>query len=213
MHDSPCRIADAKCPRRTELLHVSSSGGCDMAVVDVLPALLLQRSNRVGLVVNAMRCADLSIPVLWACADAVRATLLYPDVAEIAHLAFRRRLATAQAPRRLQSILVLNDLLTDRLPARWQLGHASARFGQTRAHLSRVIHDDSGLTCQQWKHGVLIRSAMALLSLPALNVSEVAYSLGFEHSGQLCRLFASHLELRPSSVRLLLHDPRYTYRA
>ena len=68
-------------------------------------------------------------------------------------------------------------------------------------YLSGVLKLHSGLNTQQHIHEKLIEKAKEKLSTTQLTVSEIAYSLGFEHSQSFSRLFKKKTDLSPLEFR------------
>lgn len=69
------------------------------------------------------------------------------------------------------------------------------------SYLSSVLRLHSGLNTQQHIHEKLIEKAKEKLSTTQLSVSEVAYSLGFEHAQSFSRLFKKKTDLSPLEFR------------
>lgn len=68
-------------------------------------------------------------------------------------------------------------------------------------YLSSLLKIHTGLNTQQHIHEKLIEKAKEKLSTTQLSVSEIAYSLGFEHSQSFSRLFKSKTKLSPLEFR------------
>jgi len=68
-------------------------------------------------------------------------------------------------------------------------------------YLSGVVKLHSGLNTQQHIHEKLIEKAKEQLSTTTLSVSQIAYSLGFEHSQSFSRLFKSKTKVSPLEFR------------
>ncbi|MEM9896925.1 MAG: helix-turn-helix transcriptional regulator [Bacteroidota bacterium] len=68
-------------------------------------------------------------------------------------------------------------------------------------YLSNVLKLHSGLNTQQHIHAKLIAKAKEQLSTTNLSVSQIAYSLGFEHSQSFSRLFKNKANISPLEFR------------
>ena len=68
-------------------------------------------------------------------------------------------------------------------------------------YLSSLLKQLTGQTTQQVIHEKLIEKAKEKLSTTALSVSEIAYSLGFEHSQSFSKLFKSKTKRSPLEFR------------
>lgn len=71
----------------------------------------------------------------------------------------------------------------------------------TPNYLSDMLRSLSGLNAQQHIHQKLIEKAKELLSSTNMNISEVAYKLGFEHSQSFSRLFKMKTLISPVQFR------------
>lgn len=68
-------------------------------------------------------------------------------------------------------------------------------------YLSGVLKSLTGQSTQQHIHDKLIEKAKEQLSTSVLSVSEIAYSLGFEHPSSFTKLFKSKTEMSPVEFR------------
>lgn len=68
-------------------------------------------------------------------------------------------------------------------------------------YLSTLLKQLSGQTTQQHIHDKLIEKAKEKLSTTELSVSEIAYSLGFEHSQSFSKLFKTKTKQSPQEFR------------
>jgi transcriptional regulator, AraC family len=68
-------------------------------------------------------------------------------------------------------------------------------------YLSNLLKALTGLNTQQHIHEKLIEAAKTKLSTTALSVSEIAYTLGFEHTQSFSKLFKSKTNQTPSEFR------------
>ncbi|MFC5408230.1 helix-turn-helix domain-containing protein [Larkinella bovis] len=69
------------------------------------------------------------------------------------------------------------------------------------SYLSDMLRSLIGQNAQQYVHGKLIEKAKEKLSTTNLSVSEVAYTLGFEHSQSFSKLFKTKTNLSPLEFR------------
>jgi len=72
-------------------------------------------------------------------------------------------------------------------------------------YLSSLLKQLTGQTTQQIIHEKLIEKAKEKLSTTNLTVSEIAYSLGFEHSQSFNKLFKSKTNQSPLEFRALFN--------
>jgi AraC-like DNA-binding protein len=69
------------------------------------------------------------------------------------------------------------------------------------SYLSDMLRSQTGQNAQQYIHIKLIEKAKEILSTTNLSVSEVAYTLGFEHPQSFSKLFKSKTNLSPLEFR------------
>ncbi|WP_332369009.1 helix-turn-helix transcriptional regulator [Spirosoma telluris] len=69
------------------------------------------------------------------------------------------------------------------------------------SYLSDMLRSLIGKNAQQYVHGKLIEKAKEILSTTNLSISEVAYTLGFEHSQSFSKLFKTKTQLSPQAFR------------
>lgn len=72
----------------------------------------------------------------------------------------------------------------------------------TPNYLSSMLKNQTGLSTQQHIHHKVIEMAKVKLSVSDLSVSEIAYSLGFEHPQSFSKLFKSKTKQTPLEYRL-----------
>lgn len=72
----------------------------------------------------------------------------------------------------------------------------------TADYLSSMLKSLTGQTTQQHIHNKLIEKAKVKLSTTNLNVSEIAYDLGFEHPQSFSKLFKSKTKQTPLEFRM-----------
>ena len=77
----------------------------------------------------------------------------------------------------------------------------AAELNLSPNYLSGLLKTLTGLTTRQHIHEQLIAKAKEQLSTTSLSVSEIAYSLGFEHSQSFSKLFKSKTNLSPLEFR------------
>ncbi|MEP3210513.1 MAG: helix-turn-helix transcriptional regulator [Maribacter sp.] len=68
-------------------------------------------------------------------------------------------------------------------------------------YLSSLLKSQTGQSTQQHIHNKLIEKAKEQLSTTTLSVSEIAYSLGFEHHTSFTKLFKNKTEMTPLEFR------------
>lgn len=68
-------------------------------------------------------------------------------------------------------------------------------------YLSGLLKSQTGQSTQQHIHNKLIEKAKEQLSTTTLSVSEIAYSLGFEHHTSFTKLFKNKTEMTPLEFR------------
>lgn len=68
-------------------------------------------------------------------------------------------------------------------------------------YLSNMLKLHTGQSTQQHIHNKLIEKAKEQLSTTPLSVSQIAYSLGFEHPASLTKLFKNKTEMSPVEFR------------
>ena len=73
--------------------------------------------------------------------------------------------------------------------------HVSANY------LSDMLRSQTGQNVRHYIHDKLIEKAKELISTTSLSVSEIAYTLGFEHPQSFHKLFKSKTKLSPLEFR------------
>ncbi|UOE50882.1 helix-turn-helix transcriptional regulator [Mucilaginibacter sp. SMC90] len=113
-----------------------------------------------------------------------------------------RKITNSKILDRLEELLTvyINDeaLLSKGLPSVQYLADA---LNISSKYLSSLLKQLTGQTTQQIIHEKLIEKAKEKLSTTDLSVSEIAYSLGFEHSQSFSKLFKSKTKLSPLEFR------------
>ncbi len=79
--------------------------------------------------------------------------------------------------------------------------YLSERLNVSPGYLSDMLRSLTGQSTQQHIHNKLIEKAKETLSTTSLSVSEVAYSLGFEHPQSFSKLFKTKTTLSPLEFR------------
>lgn len=82
-----------------------------------------------------------------------------------------------------------------------------ASLGVSAVHLERIIRSESGLTFTQWRTALAVRVAAIRLAETDSLVTQIAYSVGFEHASQFIREFERLLGLTPKRYRRLSSAP------
>ncbi|MVN90541.1 helix-turn-helix domain-containing protein [Mucilaginibacter aquatilis] len=90
------------------------------------------------------------------------------------------------------------DSLSQGIPT---VQYLAGQLSLTPNYLSDMLRSLTGQNAQQHIHHTLIEKAKEKLSTTRLSVSEVAYSLGFEHSQSFSKLFKSKTNLSPVEFR------------
>ncbi len=113
-----------------------------------------------------------------------------------------RKISNHQILSRLEQ--VLSDYFTDDkliekgLPTvQW----VSGCLNLSPNYLSTMLKSLTGQSTQQHIHNKLIEKAKVQLSTTPLSVSEIAYSLGFEHPASFTKLFKNKTEMSPIEFR------------
>jgi AraC-like DNA-binding protein len=75
------------------------------------------------------------------------------------------------------------------------------QLNMSPSYLSDMLRALTGKSAQQHIHDKLIEKAKEMLSTTTLSVSEVAYTLGFEHSQSFSKLFRTKTRLTPMEFR------------
>ncbi|MBE9583362.1 helix-turn-helix transcriptional regulator [Mucilaginibacter sp. JRF] len=113
-----------------------------------------------------------------------------------------RKITNSKILDRLEEVLTgyLNDeaLLFKGVPT---VQYLADTLNISSKYLSSLLKQLTGQTTQQMIHKKLIEKAKEKLSTTELSVSEIAYSLGFEHSQSFSKLFKSKTKLSPLEFR------------
>ena len=72
-------------------------------------------------------------------------------------------------------------------------------MGRTRLHLKLTAL--TGMSISHYVRALRLRKAQALLTTSALNVSKVAYALGFDNPKYFSRLFSEEFGVSPGTYR------------
>ncbi|HEV7383194.1 MAG TPA: helix-turn-helix transcriptional regulator [Dyadobacter sp.] len=91
-----------------------------------------------------------------------------------------------------------DDLITKGLPT---VQYISEELHVSPSYLRSLLKVLTGLSTQQYVHERLIEKAKEKLSTTSLSVSEIAYTLGFEHPQSFSKLFKSKTKLSPLEFR------------
>ena len=91
-----------------------------------------------------------------------------------------------------------NDLVEKGLPT---VQHLADQLNISPKYLSRLLKSLTGLNTQQHIHEKLIDKAKEILTTTNLNVSEIAYQLGFEYPQSFSKLFKSKTNFTPIGYR------------
>jgi AraC family transcriptional regulator, transcriptional activator of pobA len=79
--------------------------------------------------------------------------------------------------------------------------YLAEHLNYTPNYLSDMLRSLTGLNAQQHIHEMLIARSKELLSTTSLTISEVAYTLGFEHPQSFSRLFKMKAKVSPVQFR------------
>lgn len=81
------------------------------------------------------------------------------------------------------------------------VGYLAEHLNLSSSYLSDMLRSLTGQNAQQHIHERLIEKAKEILATTNLSISEVAYTLGFEHSQSFSKLFKSKTSLSPLEFR------------
>ncbi|MET0242669.1 MAG: helix-turn-helix transcriptional regulator [Flavitalea sp.] len=90
------------------------------------------------------------------------------------------------------------DALKNGLPS---VKYISEQLNISQRYLSDLLRTVTGLNTQQYLQNIILEKAKGKLSATNLSVSEIAYSLGFEHPQSFSKFFKSKTELSPLDFR------------
>jgi len=107
-----------------------------------------------------------------------------------------RKITNSKILERLEE--VLDEKLANGLPSVQEI---AGSLNISPKYLGSLLKQLTGLTTQQHIHEKLIGKAKEMLSSTELSVSEIAYSLGFEHSQSFSKLFKSKTKKSPVEFR------------
>lgn len=101
---------------------------------------------------------------------------------------------------RFQQILsdsyTTDELTEQRLPS---VASIAEKLNLTPKYLSDLLKTETGKTAQEHIHLYVVNEAKNLLKNPELNVSEVAYRLGFEYNSHFTKFFKSKTGMSPTA--------------
>ncbi|MCX6218433.1 AraC family transcriptional regulator [Spirosoma sp.] len=113
-----------------------------------------------------------------------------------------RNIANHKILDRLEKLLASyfnsDDLIIKGLPT---VTYVADALNISPKYLSSLLKNLTGQNTQQHIHNKLIEKAKERLSTTPLSVSEIAYTLGFEHSQSFSKLFKSKTNLSPLEFR------------
>ncbi|NBA85561.1 helix-turn-helix domain-containing protein [Emticicia sp. CRIBPO] len=113
-----------------------------------------------------------------------------------------RKISSSRLLERLEEVLddyfSNEDLLSEGLPT---VHYAADQLNVSVKYLSSLLKQLTGQTTQQVIHEKLISKAKEKLSTTELTVSEIAYTLGFEHSQSFSKLFKAKTRQSPLEFR------------
>nr|WP_068890920.1 helix-turn-helix transcriptional regulator [Pedobacter panaciterrae] len=113
-----------------------------------------------------------------------------------------RKISNHETLNRLEDILNIyfnsEDLIKRGLPT---VGYVAEILNVSSSYLSGLLKTLTGQSTQQHIHEKLIEKAKEKLSTTSLSVSEIAYTLGFEHPQSFNKLFKKKTKLSPLEFR------------
>jgi len=96
---------------------------------------------------------------------------------------------------------LLNDYFAQDIPGLPTVAYLAKNLNVSPSYLSSMLRSLTGQNTQQHIHNKLIEKAKEKLSTTDLSVSEIAYTLGFEHLQSFSKLFKSKTSLSPLAFR------------
>jgi AraC-like DNA-binding protein len=102
----------------------------------------------------------------------------------------------------LTSYFTKDDLASKGLPT---VQYIADKLNVSPKYLSSLLNVLIGQSTQQYIHDKLIEKAKETLSTTNLSVSEVSYTLGFEHSQSFSKFFKTKTNLSPLAFRRSFH--------
>jgi AraC-like DNA-binding protein len=113
-----------------------------------------------------------------------------------------RKISNHKTLNKLEDLLTIyfnsNDLIKRGLPT---VAYIADTLNVSPSYLSGLLKTLTGQSTQQHIHEKLIEKAKERLSTTTLSVSEIAYTLGFEHSQSFSKLFKKKTNLSPLAFR------------
>lgn len=113
-----------------------------------------------------------------------------------------RKITNTKLLNRLEDIVTdyfaTTDLISKGLPT---VQYIAENLNISTKYLSSMLKQTTGLTTQQHIHEKLIEMAKEKLSTTELSISEIAYSLGFEHPQSFSKLFKAKTNKSPLEFR------------
>lgn len=108
--------------------------------------------------------------------------------------------ATATEKRKFWLIHEVKNYINQNYARQVTLEELAAILGVSPFHLSRTFNSGSGFSLSEYLTLVRMDNARALLSEGRLNVSQVAYAVGYEDSGYFSKVFKKHFGCSPSAA-------------
>lgn len=96
---------------------------------------------------------------------------------------------------------LIDDYFNKEVQGLLTVQHIAAQLNLSPNYLSDLLRVHTGRNTQQHIHEKLIAKAKEKLSTTSLSVSEIAYSLGFEHAQSFSTLFKKKTNLSPMEFR------------
>ncbi len=96
---------------------------------------------------------------------------------------------------------LIDDYFNKEVQGLLTVQHIAAQLNLSPNYLSDLLRVHTGRNTQQHIHEKLIAKAKEKLSTTSLSVSEIAYSLGFEHAQSFSTLFKKKTNLSPLEFR------------
>nr|WP_294869659.1 AraC family transcriptional regulator [uncultured Pedobacter sp.] len=113
-----------------------------------------------------------------------------------------RKISNHKTLNKLEDLLTIyfnsDDLIKRGLPT---VAYIADTLNVSPSYLSGLLKTLTGQSTQQHIHEKLIEKAKERLSTTTLSVSEIAYTLGFEHSQSFSKLFKKKTNLSPLAFR------------
>ena len=99
----------------------------------------------------------------------------------------------------------IKEYLESSAERRTQISDVCKKFGYSKSYLSKIFHEQTGLTIANYSNLVKIKEAKQLIRENNLNLSEISDRLAFDNPQYFSRVFKRITEMTPTEFKSTLN--------